>query len=147
MGHDDLDQVAAIETEAYPYPWSRQIFRDCLKVGYCCQVIEWNRQLNGYAIASVAVGEAHLLNLCIAPSCRRAGLASTLLEAMLQASRRLGAIRIFLEVRPSNQPAIGLYRKFGFVEVGDRPRYYPAPWGREDALIMARELGLDAPMI
>jgi ribosomal-protein-alanine N-acetyltransferase len=63
-----------------------------------------------------------------------------LLRALLQLARGRGAQRMFLEVRPSNGPAIALYHDEGFNEIGRRPRYYPARDGREDALVMALEL-------
>ena len=58
-------------------------------------------------------------------------------------ARDRGAARIFLEVRPSNPPAIALYHDEGFNEIGRRPRYYPSHDGREDALVMAMELVAD----
>jgi ribosomal-protein-alanine N-acetyltransferase len=138
MRRDDLDAVHAIEAVSYPFPWSRGVFADCLRVGYCCRVAEVDEELAGYMILSAGAGEAHLLNLCVAPSVRGTGVARMLLDGALVEARLLRAGRLFLEVRPSNARAVDLYRKNGFRTIGKRPGYYPADEGREDALVMVR---------
>jgi [ribosomal protein S18]-alanine N-acetyltransferase len=140
MREDDLDQVAAIEQGAYEFPWSPGIFRDCLRAGYGCWVLEEAGRVIGYALLSVAAGEAHILNLCIAPAHQRRGLGRRMLLRLLDLARWHRAERVFLEVRPSNEGAIALYLHEGFNEIGTRPRYYPARHGREDAVVMAMEL-------
>ncbi|MGY6630126.1 MAG: ribosomal protein S18-alanine N-acetyltransferase [Wenzhouxiangella sp.] len=142
MKRGDLDRVSEIETASYPYPWSRGIFADCLRVGYHCQVLLADDQICGYGIVSMALDEAHLLNLCIAPEYRRQGLAALLLDHLLREVTLKAMDRLFLEVRPSNKGALALYRQSGFRVIGRRPGYYPAPDGREDAIIMV--LHLDA---
>jgi len=136
----DLDRVMAIERAAYEFPWTEGILRDCLRVGYSCWVLEERERILGYVILSVAAGEAHLLNLCIDPACRRQGYGRRLLEHALSVAGRLGAETLYLEVRVSNAAAIALYHAQGFNEIGVRPDYYPARNGREDALVMARVL-------
>ena len=89
---------------------------------------------------SVAVGEAHVLNICIDPDLQGTGHGRRLLRSLLKLARGHGAERVFLEVRPSNPNAIALYHDEGFNEIGRRPRYYPAKQGREDAIVMAIEL-------
>lgn len=137
----DLPEVLAIERAAYDFPWSEGIFRDCLRVGYhglaACDV---GGRLMGYALLSLAVCDAHILNLCVAPLHRRQGVAGLLLEQMIHNARRQGADNLMLEVRPSNRGAVALYRRHDFDEVDVRRRYYPAHNGREDALLMARAL-------
>lgn len=137
---DDVPAIMVIEQSSYSHPWSAGIFRDCLRIGYRCLVLTDGDQLCGYAIYSVALDEAHLLNLCVSPSRRRGGLASLLLEHVSAEVLIAGADRLFLEVRPSNRAAIRLYRCNGFSQVGRRPGYYPAEVGREDALVLVREL-------
>jgi len=140
MDEEDLTAVLAIETRAYDFPWSRTIFRDCLRVGYCCWVLEVDGSVEGYSIMSVAVQECHILNLCIQPDSQGLGHGRALLEFILDVARKHRADSAFLEVRPSNESAKQLYSKSGFDEVGLRRNYYPARFGREDAIIMARSL-------
>src|SRR5690606_1063699 len=140
MQEADIPAVLAIETAAYDFPWSRVIFQDCLRVGYCCWVVERGLELAGYGVMSVSVAESHILNLCIRPEQQRAGLGRTLLGHLLGIARKHKAESAFLEVRPSNLPARRLYTRMGFEEVGMRRNYYPARLGREDAIIMARSL-------
>lgn len=136
MQRGDLAGVAAMEKSSYPYPWTRGIFSDCLRVGYRCHVLEVDDMLAGYTICSMAVDEAHLLNLCIDPDRRRQGLATVMLEHVLREVQVAGMDRLFLEVRPSNRAAVALYRRNGFQVIGRRPGYYPAADGREDAMVM-----------
>ena len=79
-------------------------------------------------------GVAEILDLRVLPSCRRRGYGRQLLEAALQALAPVK--RVDLEVRASNEAALGLYRAFGFCETGHRPQYYVTPGGREDAILM-----------
>lgn len=136
----DLVGVLGVEQVSYPYPWSQAIFEDCLRVGYCCLVAEIEGVIQGHGIMMVRVGEAHILNLCVEPGCRRQGIARRMLAELMDIARRSAASTAFLEVRPSNEGAIRLYAEAGFHVVGQRPGYYPAAFGREDALIMARDL-------
>jgi ribosomal-protein-alanine N-acetyltransferase len=140
MCTDDLDGIMSIETSIYNFPWTRQIFVDCLRVGYTCQVCEMDNELAGYCIMSVGAAEAHVLNLCISDDFRRRGLGERLLTHMLELARQKSVCTVFLEVRPSNEPAVTLYEKVGFNQIGTRHDYYPAKVGREDAIILAKSL-------
>jgi ribosomal-protein-alanine N-acetyltransferase len=140
MRRGDVSAVHAIECDAYPHPWSRSIFADCLRVGYCCRVADVDGRVGAYSILSAAAGESHLLNLCVARTHRRIGLGQMMLEGITVDARLLGAHRLFLEVRPSNAAAIALYQASGFRVIGRRPDYYPRGSGREDALVMVRHL-------
>lgn len=140
MRPQDLEAISRIELSAYPHPWTLGIFRDCLSSGYECWVLERSGELIGYGVLSVASGEAHVLNLCVAPSEQGAGLGRRILSRLLDLARWHHAERVFLEVRPSNTHAIALYDRVGFNEIGRRPNYYPGKRGREDALVMAMEL-------
>ncbi len=140
MRRADVEAVHGIERISYPFPWSRGIFSDCLRIGYCCRIAELGREVCAYSILSAAAGEAHLLNLCVAPAHRRSGLGALMLQGVTVDATLLGARRLFLEVRPSNAPAMALYHAAGFRTIGRRPGYYPADAGREDALVMVRHL-------
>ena len=140
MRESDLDTILAIEQRAYPFPWTRGIFRDCLHAGYPMWLQERDGEIVGYGVLSIGVEEAHVLNLCTAPGNEGQGLGRRMLQALLRVARGFGSQRVFLEVRPSNPHAIALYHDEGFNEIGRRPRYYPAHAGREDAIVMAMEL-------
>ncbi|MBB5014490.1 ribosomal protein S18-alanine N-acetyltransferase [Rehaibacterium terrae] len=140
MREAEIELVAAIERRAYEFPWTAGIFRDCLRAGYECWVLALDGMPVGYGILSAAAGEAHVLNVCVAPEHQGRGLGRRLLHRLLELARWHRVERVFLEVRPSNPVAIGLYERAGFNEIGRRPNYYPAKGGREDAIVMAMEL-------
>lgn len=131
----DLPAVMDIELSSYAHPWSEALFISCIEGGYINRVLVEENRIIGYLIVSVAVGECHILNVCSAPSERRRGVARYLLAQVFDEARALGAEEVFLEVRPSNVNAIGLYEALGFEQVGRRKNYYPAAQGREDALL------------
>jgi len=139
MRVQDIPSIILIERRAYPYPWTEGIFRDCLHAGYACWRLLQADTLMGYGILSVGADEAHVLNLCVSPEYQGHGHGRWLLRALIDHIRPR-AQRIFLEVRPSNAYAVALYHSEGFNEIGRRPRYYPTPNGREDAIVMAIEL-------
>ena len=137
----DLPSVACIEASAYRFPWSEQVFRSCLRAGYTCRVATEGDRVRGYGIVSLAANEAHLLNLCIDPAEHGRGWGGWLLRRLFGIARVRRAERMFLEVRPSNRPAVRLYEGHGFVHVGTRRGYYPATsGGREDARVYALSL-------
>lgn len=140
MGPDDVAAVARLESQSYSFPWSAGIFRDCLRAGYYCCVAEDDGQCIGYAIMSVGAGEAHVLNLCVADHMRRRGLGADLLAHLLEFAAATGARDIFLEVRPSNTAALHLYKTRGFAQIGVRRGYYQVVGGREDAVVLRRQL-------
>lgn len=140
MRAQDLDRVMEIEHRAYPFPWTPGIFRDCLRAQYPAWLLLQDERTIGYGVVSIAAGEAHVLNLCVDPGHQGNGHGRGLLRALLKLVHGYGAQRVFLEVRPSNPTAIALYHAEGFNEIGRRPRYYPAANGKEDAIVMAREL-------
>jgi len=141
MRQSDLPSVTTIERDTYEYPWSSGIFRDCLLAGYTSVVLERDSEVIGYGIMSVAAGEAHLLNICVAQQLRREGIGQSLLKYLLERAKSFAADRIFLEVRPSNKPALGLYEKFGFQILGVRESYYKARRGNEDAVVLVYHFG------
>jgi ribosomal-protein-alanine N-acetyltransferase len=144
MRHEDLAHVSDIERRSYDFPWSHGVFRDCLLAGYQCIVLERDGEVAGYGILSVAAGEAHILNLCVEPAYRSHGYGERLLDEILFRARTSSVREIFLEVRPSNENALALYKKKGFHKVADRPAYYQAHDGREDAAVLTKKLTVDS---
>jgi [ribosomal protein S18]-alanine N-acetyltransferase len=135
MRETDLRAVMTIENDSYTFPWSEGIFRDCLRVGYTCRVLEDRDGVCGYAVLSMGAGEAHVLNLCVDASLRGCGAGRRLLYWLVSLAQRAGNEAVFLEVRPSNEHALRLYSSAGFEQVGLRRGYYQAVGGREDALV------------
>ena len=140
MQEADLAAVLALEIRSYPFPWTEGIFRDCLRVGYYCCVLEIDHLLAGYGVISSGAGEAHLLNLCVREEFRCRGLGRRLLDHLLDLASHSGARLAFLEGRPGNTAAIRLYETMFFQQIGMRRGYYQAEGGREDALVMKRDL-------
>ena len=140
MTEADLPRIHRIELASYEYPWSPGNFSDSLSAGYSMWVREAENEIIGYYAMMAAAGEAHLLNLTIAPVWRRHGLGRDLLAHCLACACDHQADSLFLEVRTSNTAAIALYRSSGFIDLAVRRGYYPARDGREDALIMKKEL-------
>lgn len=140
MHHDDLAMVSDIERRSYEFPWSHGVFRDCLLAGYQCLALIREDRVAGYAILSVAAGEAHILNLCVDPAFRALGYGEQMLDELLYRARSASVLEVFLEVRPTNKTAMALYRKKGFHQIAARPAYYQANEGREDAAVLAKKL-------
>ncbi len=132
-----LPQVLEIERRAYPFPWTEGIFRDCLRAGYSGWIVTSpDNEVLAYAFMSMAVNEAHILNLCVEPDCRQQGLGRFLLAHLQQVARAAGMEVLLLEVRKSNSAAIALYLNHGFRKLGERKGYYPAHEGTEDAWLL-----------
>jgi ribosomal-protein-alanine N-acetyltransferase len=135
LGYSDLPQVIAIERRAFPTAWSLAMFVLELSKpsGICLAAVEDSRII-GYLICARYADVMHLMNIAVDPAARRRGVATALLEQMID---RAGPEQSFtLEVRPSNAGAIALYERFGFRSAGTRRRYYRDTG--EDALIMWR---------
>jgi ribosomal-protein-alanine N-acetyltransferase len=141
MTESDLDWVVENETELHVVPWVRGNFLDSLQAGYGGWVMRIDEDRVAYAVMLIVLDEAHLLNISVARRTQRTGAGSRLLGFLFDEARRRGASQFFLEVRPSNEPALALYRAHGFLPVGRRKSYYPvAGGGREDAIVMRRDL-------
>jgi ribosomal-protein-alanine N-acetyltransferase len=149
MTEADIPAVLAMERDACLHPlhaWTEDNYRSSMRAGY------WLRVRCGEqgAIAAVIVAmdgheEVHLLNIAVGRSWHRQGLATALIDALVARCRQRQAATLWLEVRPSNQRAQALYLREGFAVVGLRKGYYPAPEGREDALVMMRDTQRDVP--
>jgi len=139
----DLARVYEIEQQTYPFPWTKGVLHSCFRPDYFCQVLEIDKVIQGYIIMSLvpAVGEAHILNVCVHPRGQGHGLGRLLMNEGFKAAQQQALQTIFLEVRASNSVAISLYDSLGFNEIGVRKNYYPADKGHEDAVVMAYYLG------
>ncbi len=136
MAEADIDRLILIERAAYPYPWTRGNFMDCLQSGYSCWVVEAGQDIIGYSILMAGAGEGHVLNCCVTPTWQGKGIGRQIMQHVLERAPEHGVDCLFLEVRPSNRYAISLYESLGFETIGLRRHYYPADHGREDALVM-----------
>ena len=137
MKKEDLSDVVRIEAQGFPDPWPEQSFRECLRFGYHCRVLEQADVIQAYGVMAIGDQEAHLFNLCVDSNHRRCSLGRTLLHHLLEEALGAGVETVFLEVRSSNKPAIRLYRNTGFFQVGVRQGYYRDEGGHEDALVLA----------
>jgi ribosomal-protein-alanine N-acetyltransferase len=136
MCQGDVDRVILIERAAYPYPWTRGNFVDCLVSGYSCWIAEIGGEIVGYSIFMAGAGEGHVLNCCVSPAWQGRGIGGQLMRRLLDNVKDFGVECLFLEVRQSNNRAINLYDSLGFETIGLRRHYYPADHGREDAVVM-----------
>ena len=138
MHFTDLESVAGIEKRTFTLPWSLAIFSGQLaRESAVCFVCELSHHVAGYLIADMFVDVWHLMNLAVDAPYRRRHIATDLLEAYFTVTERRGHRGHTLEVRVSNTPAIELYRSYGFVATGVRPRYYTDDL--EDAAIMWKD--------
>ena len=143
LSETDLPELILIEQLTQLAPWSEDTFTQCFKLGSRGWVIEHDNRSIGFVILMQQMGECHILNICIHPDYQHQGFGQQLLVYVLKAAKEKNAGIAYLEVRRSNQHAISLYKKMGFVEIGDRKDYYPAKKGREDAILYAKDLGVD----
>jgi ribosomal-protein-alanine N-acetyltransferase len=141
----DLDEVRELERLAYVRPWTEANFRgEFVRPFTLALGLRTGRAVLGsppilaaHCFFWLLGPEIHLLNLAVRPEYRRRGLARRLMRAMLAVGRRAGVETVFLEVRPSNVEARGLYRSSGFLDTGRRPGYYE---DGEDAQLMTLDL-------
>lgn len=146
LAEADLPAVLTIERRAYSNPWTEEVFRTCFKAGYNGLALKQGDRLLGYGWLSAAAGEAHVLNITVDPDLRNQGHGWRILRRLMDLARWHRVEAVFLEVRISNSPALTLYRRYGFEEVGRRRGYYPsAGGGREDALVMRHVLRAPDP--
>ena len=138
MNESHVAQVAALEKLCFSAPWSETSIAGelCNDLALWLVAVEEDRVL-GYVGSQTVFPETDMMNIAVAPERRREGIAEVLVDALIVELRRLGSSSLTLEVRASNAPAIALYIKKDFHEVGLRRNYYRNP--REDALILRKE--------
>jgi len=139
MQSDDLDTVAALEQELQKSPWSRQAFANELDKSFSeAFVVICDDKMIAYATTWLLIDEMHINTLAVIPECRRMGIATWFLNAVLDRARATGICTALLEVRKCNRPAVRLYQQLGFTIVGERKAYYSDPI--DDALLMTLHL-------
>ncbi len=138
----DIPAMLATEQAATAYPWAESSFRSSFSERYFNAVAMVNEQIAGFYIGELIAGEASLFDIAVHPAQQGKGIGKALLNHFLDEAERRQATDCWLEVRASNQKAIALYQQLGFHQVGVRPAYYPAPVGKEDAILMAMSLAM-----
>lgn len=142
MQPEDIDKVYTIERAAYLTPWTRQILKDCLRVGYDCRVLELEQtdgqEIISYIICRYQNNTCHVLNLCVAPAQQGKGYGRYLLQQVIDSLANSVIDSITLEVRPSNLAAIHLYQKMGFQQTKIKRGYYRDEFGIENALVLTK---------
>ena len=135
---EDALELARLEALVESSPWSEQNFLDSLNAGHLGFILEKEGQIAAWAVVMTVLDEAELLIIGVRPDMQRQGLGSKLLSFVL-GELRGKTVLMNLEVRAGNLPAIGLYKRFGFLQTGIRRGYYPGEngSGREDALHMS----------
>ena len=141
IGEHHVSSVAKLECICFSDPWSENSIRGELNHPYSVWLVaEVNGDVVGYIGSQIAVDEADIMNVAVAPSHRRCGIGQMLIDELVEKLKGNGVVALMLEVRASNDSAISLYEKNGFSCVGVRPNYYFHP--REDARIMRKEFHL-----
>lgn len=145
MQISDIDRVYAIELSAHRAPWSRDILRDCILVGYHCRVLEQTidskKLITAYIICRHSYGICHILNLCVDIPHQKKGYGRLLLQDLLNSLANSVISTLVLEVRPSNKIAIALYESLGFKKDAIKQGYYRDDKGNEeDALVLKKQL-------
>ncbi len=138
MREADVPQIAELEKACFHDPWSEKSVASELENPLSCWLVAADgEKIAGYIGSQTVLDGADVMNVAVDPVYRRQGVAQALMETLVSRVKEKGAMCLALEVRASNDPAIALYRKLGFVQVGRRPNYYRNP--REDALILRKE--------
>ena len=136
---NDLEEAYEIEVLTNPSPWSIDNFKSSFEVGHHGLVCKEDNKMFGFLIFSPIKPEAHLLSIAVIETQQYKGIGSLLLKSMVSQCKAMGINQVFLEVRASNEKAIGFYQKYGFKKDAIRENYYSGDIP-EDALLMS--LGL-----
>lgn len=136
----DVPAVSSIEQRCHSQPWSKDIFYNALKQ-YCSVVLEAEQPQVAYLIWDYVLNEAQILNLTVDIDFQGKGYAKQLIKNFIQDCLKNGIVKIFLEVRKDNIPALSLYKAIGFKQVGLQKNYYRVGDKQVDALVMELQLG------
>ena len=141
MTADHVAQVAQLEKRCFSDPWSEASIAAELnnELSLWLVALEGDTVV-GYIGSQTVCGETDMMNVAVHADYRRRGIAEALISSLMERLWSLGSHSLTLEVRASNAPAVALYEKLGFAQVGLRKNYYRNP--REDALILRKEWGI-----
>ena len=138
---EKIKNIAALECEAFSNPWTLEMIQSSMASDFDhVEVMEKDGIFQGYIIYSVVCDSADLLRVAAKSEYRRQGIGTSLMEMMIKDCEKSGVQNIFLEVRQSNAPAIGMYGRFGFQEISRRKRYYTSPV--EEGIVMQKEMSI-----
>lgn len=138
MTRQHVAQVAVLEKQCFSAPWSEASVTGELDNPLSVWLVCVDRgKVLGYVGSQTVLEESDMMNIAVLPEARRAGIGERLILSLIELLKDRGSRSLALEVRASNTPAISLYKKLGFLQVGRRPNYYRGP--REDALILRKE--------
>ena len=139
MKAEHVPQVAELEKLCFADPWSENSVASELNNIWSYWVVAlWDDAVVGYIGSQSSCDETDVMNVAVHPDFRRKGIAESLIETLIMELKNRGSHALMLEVRASNAPAIALYEKLGFQQVGCRKNYYRNP--KEDALILRKSL-------
>ena len=138
MNADHLEELERLERICFSRPWSKRMLAEELENACAAFLVAEDETgaVLGYAGLLVMMDEGYITNVAVFPEHRRLGVAARIIDVYMNFAKANDLAFLTLEVRPSNNAAIALYRRFGFEEVGRRKNYYDLP--REDALILTR---------
>ncbi|MDD4561683.1 MAG: ribosomal protein S18-alanine N-acetyltransferase [Syntrophomonadaceae bacterium] len=139
MTSQDIDEIMQIEQKCFTLPWSRESYRGELKNNFATYLVcDFEGKIAGYGGIWVVFEDAHITNVAVDPDFRQSGMGTALMQELEQKARDKKAQRILLEVRPSNEAALAMYRNLGYSPTGLRQNYYSD--NGEDAIIMTKFL-------
>lgn len=139
MTLQDLDGVMQIEKQSFTLPWSRESYLGELKNSFATYLVcDCGGEIAGYGGIWVVFEEAHITNVAVALDFRQAGIGTAIMEELEKTAREKKALRVLLEVRPSNQAALKVYQNLDYIPTGMRKHYYSD--NNEDAIIMTKFL-------
>ncbi len=143
---NDVKGLMVIESACHSHPWSEKTFTSCIGGRYFGEMLGTNQQqlvqadtAVGFYIGEYVAGEATLMDICVLPNEQGKGFGKVLFNQFLAQAKKLGATKVFLEVRAKNIAAQMLYMNAGFIEIDRRTGYYPSSsgFGYEDAIVMS----------
>ncbi len=138
MNPSHVAQIAQLEKICFSAPWSEKSIDSELQNKLALWLVAMEEEtVAGYIGSQTVMDETDMMNVAVHPDFRRQGIAEALVNTLVEQLKEMGSHCLTLEVRASNTPAIALYEKLGFSEIGRRRNYYRNP--REDALILRKE--------